>query len=154
MAHPTPGLRNRRYLDHVAIQRLRRNQPLTETDLSKLERMLLESGTGTAEDLKTAAEESHGLGLFIRSLLGLDRQAALDALAGFVDGKELTAAQLHFVDMIVQHLTEHGSMPVAALYESPFSDVAPNGPEDLFGNARVDVLNSALKMLERSAQAG
>ena len=40
------------------------------------ERMLAESGIGAAEDIERAAAESHGLGLFVRSLVGLDREAA------------------------------------------------------------------------------
>ena len=62
--------------DHVALQRLRRNRPLTPEDLSALEQMLIESAAGTPEDIATASERSQGLGLFVRSLVGLDRQAA------------------------------------------------------------------------------
>ena len=30
----------------------------------------------------------------------------------------------------MNHLTEHGVMGVALLYESPFTDIAPHGPDD------------------------
>ena len=45
--------------------------------------MLAESGVGAPEDLERANEESQGLGLFVRSLVGLDREAAKEALAVF-----------------------------------------------------------------------
>ena len=56
--------------DHVAIQRLHRNQPLTATDLAELERILIESGIGTSEHLHRARVEDDGFGLFVRSLVG------------------------------------------------------------------------------------
>lgn len=49
------------------------NKPLTPNDLEALERMLTESGIGDAESIARAKEESQRLGLFVRSLIGLDR---------------------------------------------------------------------------------
>ena len=110
----------REHLDHVAIHKLRMNRPLTETDLRELERMLAESGLGGPEDIRRAAEESQGLGLFVRSLVGLDRSAAKDALGGFMARKELSANQIESINLLVDHLTEHGVAEPRALYESPF----------------------------------
>ena len=42
----------RAHQDHVAIHKLRMNKPLTAADLAELERMLVESGVGTAEDIR------------------------------------------------------------------------------------------------------
>ena len=36
----------RQHEDHIALHKLRRNQPLTQADLAELERMLAESGVG------------------------------------------------------------------------------------------------------------
>jgi type I restriction enzyme, R subunit len=72
----------RAHRDHVSIHKLRMNKALTATDLSELEQMLAENGVGAAEDIRRAAAESHGLGLLVRSLVGLDRGAAKDALGG------------------------------------------------------------------------
>lgn len=142
------------FLDHVAIQRLRRGLPLTQTDLSELQRMLIESGAGSPEELEAATEQAQGLGLFVRSLVGMDRQAALDALSDFIGNKTLNANQLHFVDMIVQQLTENGVVEIGALYESPYSDAAPAGPESLFPEEDIDLLSDALKRVRVAAMAG
>lgn len=69
----------------------------------------------------TTREESHGLGLFIRSLVGLDRGAATAAFDRFLGDGSLSANQLRFVQMIVEELTANGVMEVARLYEPPFT---------------------------------
>jgi type I restriction enzyme R subunit len=75
-------------------------------------------------------------------------------LSGLVGDKALNANQLHFVDMIVQQLTENGVMDVGALYESPYSDAAPAGPASLFPEADVDLLAEALTRVRVSVMAG
>jgi type I restriction enzyme, R subunit len=143
----------RSHLDHVAIQKLRRNRPLTATDLVELERMLLENGIGTAEEIARAKDEAHGLGLFVRSLIGLEREAVREALEGFVQGRTFTANQLEFISMLIEHLSEHGVIDAGRLYESPFIDLAPAGPEALFGDAATDALLQTIEMAARNADA-
>jgi type I restriction enzyme R subunit len=143
----------REHQDYAAIWKLRMNRPLTAGDLAELERMLVESGVGGPDQIDRAKQESHGLGLFVRSLVGLDRGAAKEALAGFLSGKALGANQIEFVNLIVDHLTEHGAMPAALLYESPFTDITPRGPEGLFASSEVDELIATLLRVRATAMA-
>lgn len=143
----------RAHESHVALHKLRRNLPLTAADLSELERMLLESGTGTSQELRKASTESQGLGLFVRSLVGLDREAATAALAGFLHNTTWTANQMEFVDLIVKHLTENGVMEVALLYEPPFTSYAPQGPDALFSSAQIEQLFVTLDQVRANALA-
>lgn len=39
--------------------------------------MMIANGVGGPKDLDRAKAESHGLGLFVRSLIGLDREVAI-----------------------------------------------------------------------------
>jgi type I restriction enzyme, R subunit len=139
--------------DHIAINKLRMNKALTTADLEELERMLVESGIGGRKDIDRAKEESHGLGLFVRSLIGLDREAAKQALAGFLSGKMLSANQIEFVNLIVNHLTEHGVMEASLLYESPFTDLTPQGPDGIFSSEQVDELIAVLERIRATAMA-
>jgi type I restriction enzyme R subunit len=143
----------RAHQDHVAIHKLRMNKPLRTADLAELGRMLVESGVGAAADVTRAGTESQGLGLFVRSLVGMDREAAKEALAGFLQGKTLGANQIEFVNLIVNHLTEHGVMEAALLYESPFTDLTPRGPDGLFSASQVDELIAVLDSVRATAVA-
>ena len=139
--------------DHIAIHKLRLNKALTTADLTELEHMLVESGVGAAEEIGRAKSESQGLGLFVRSLVGMDREAAKSALGGFLNGKTWNASQIEFVNLIVNHLTEHGVMEAARLYESPFTDITPHGPDGLFSTAQVDALFATLEAVRATAVA-
>lgn len=141
----------RAHEDLVALQKLRRNRQLTQLDIEDLERVLIEAGVATAADL---AEVPGSLGTFVRSLVGLERSAASAALSDFTAARNLNADQLHFVDLVVDHLTQNGVMDPGRLYDPPFTDLAPRGPEELFGDAAVEELIGALRTVESTAKPG
>lgn len=141
----------KQHQDHLALQRLRRNKPLTADDLEALEQMLIDSGTGAPADVKLAKEQSHGLGLFVRSLIGLDREAAAEAFGTYLDGTKFTADQIHFINLIINELTANGVMEAARLYESPYTDHAPTGPDAVFTEADVDSIVEILKTVRANA---
>lgn len=143
----------RAHEQHLTIHKLRMNEPLTPTDLTELERMLLEAGIGSSADLDRATRESNGLGLFVRSLVGLDREAAKRALGRVLAGRKQSANQIEFLDLIVDHLTEHGAMEPRRLYESPFTDINPQGPEGVFTSEQVDALVVVLREIGSCAAA-
>lgn len=134
----------RAHEDRLALHKLRRNQPLTATDLTELEALLHEAG-GSDRDIERARALHTSLPLFIRSLVGLDRGAATAAFAGLIATGTASAGQLQFVEEIVRHLTEHGAMPAERLYESPFTDIHAQGPDGVFDTQRVEQLFKALE---------
>ncbi len=143
----------RQHENHVAIHKLRTNVPLTATDLAELERMLVESGTGTPQEVEKAKEESEGLGLFVRGLVGLDKMAATQALAGFMQGKTLTANQIEFVQTIIENLTKAGVMDASRLYEAPYTRLSAKGVEGVFWEAEVVQLIEVLEQVRQRAVA-
>jgi type I restriction enzyme, R subunit len=137
--------------DRLAVLKLRRNEPLTPTDLEELERILI--GAGAEPDQMDAIRAEGGLGLFVRSLVGLDREAAKKAFADFIAKRKPTADQIEFVNMIVDHLTDRGVMQPRLLYESPFTDINPLGVEGIFRQQDAAEVVSIIDGVNRRAAA-
>lgn len=139
--------------DHIALHKLRQGKPLTPTDLCELERMLLNAGIGEAGDIERARETSQGFGRFVRSMVGLDRAAVREAFGEFLATGVATANQIEFINMVIEHLTDQGVMDPALLYEPPFTDVAPTGPDQLFDAEKVARLFTKIEAINASAVA-
>jgi type I restriction enzyme R subunit len=73
----------RTHENQLAVQKIRRNRQITTTDLDELERIFIESRIGTEAEINHAKANSGGLGVFLRSLTGLDREAAATASRNF-----------------------------------------------------------------------
>ncbi|KKJ75634.1 restriction endonuclease subunit R [Kiloniella litopenaei] len=138
--------------EHIVLQKLRRNEQLTSQDIGELERIFLEEGVVEDTELSRIRGEG-GLGLFIRSLVGLDREAAKKAFSNFLDGKVLSSNQIEFVDLIIDHLTERGAMDPRRLYESPFTDIDDQGVSGVFEIGQVKALVQVLKDVTARAVA-
>ncbi|MEN9541003.1 MAG: hypothetical protein RLZZ459_1094 [Cyanobacteriota bacterium] len=143
----------RAHQDHLTMQRLRRNQPLTPADLDELQRFLLCHGVGSEHAIQRASEECNGFGLFIRSLVGLDRNAAKELFAEFLAEGTHTVSQIRFINEIIDELTSRGVMDQSRLYDPPFSDLAPMGPEGLFTESEVDDICDLLGLIKARAMA-
>lgn len=136
---------------NLTLQKLRRGLPLTQTDLDQLSGLLISAGVGDHAQIEKATELSSGLGRFIRSLVGLERAAVAQAFSSFITGNPATADQIEFVDLVIEHLTEKGVMDPKSLYSSPFTDVAPSGPEQVFDLKRTDRLIEVIESFNASA---
>lgn len=135
------------HADHVTLERLRRGKPLTLFDLDELQRLFVDA------DIASNADFAHIRALpdlpdFIRSLVGLDRTAAQATFNEALAGKTLSAQQIRFVEMIVDHLTSAGRMEPELLYAPPFTDTAPNGVSDIFGVQDVSRIVETMRSFE------
>jgi len=93
------------------------------------------------------------LGLFIRALVGLDREAAKRAFGDFMGGRSLTPNQIEFMDLIIDYLTDRGVMDPRRLYESPFTDLDDQGISGVFPAEDVKALVRLLNDVRERAVA-
>ncbi len=143
----------REHQDRIAVQKLRRNLPITQGDLEELEKILLDQAINNSELVEQARQESGGLGLFVRSLVGLERAAVMEAMSEFLNDSTATASQINFVNYIVECLTHNGAITDNLFYESPFIDIAPTGPESIFPAVKVQQLENAIQEIRQRAVA-
>lgn len=143
----------KKYDNNLVIQRLRRNIPITTSDLQELEKILLDEANGDVNLIKMAYEESGGLGLWIRSIIGLDRSAAVNAMNDFLIDKNATTRQIEFINLIIESLTVYGAISANRLYETPFTSVSSTGPDSIFDKHKVDELFAVIDKIRKSAVA-
>lgn len=111
----------RAHQDNNAIAKLKGNVPLTKTDVCELEKILW-SEIGTKDEY-TAEYGEKPLGEFVREIVGLDMGAAKEAFAEFLDGTNLDAKQIYFVNQIVEYIVHNGLMKdLSVLQDTPFTD--------------------------------
>jgi type I restriction enzyme R subunit len=141
----------RTHENQLAVQKIRRNRQITAIDLDELERIFIESGIGTETEINQAKANSGGLGVFLRSITGLDRQAAAAAFSKFQEGKTFTSAQLRFVNQLIDYLAHNGSITVDVFYRSPFNAIAPSGPEDIFVEVDIEAMIHTIHAVNATA---
>ncbi|MCR4525362.1 DEAD/DEAH box helicase family protein [Kocuria rhizophila] len=139
------------HMDHVAIERLRRNKPLTAADLASLEEMMIEHGVGDRDALRDAAERNQGMGLLIRKLVGMERVEVSTLFAEYLNDSTHTVEQIRFIERVIDELTRNGAMEPGRLYEPPFTDIAWSGPEVLFEEEDVDRIIDLSTLVRRRA---
>lgn len=140
--------------NHVAIAKLKFNRPLTPSDLSELEHFVYESEpVQSREQFEQCYGADQPLTLLIRSLVGLDRNAAKEAFGQFLDENRYSSQQIRFVEMIIERLTRQGVMEAGQLYEPPFTALHHEGLDGAFGDADANAIISVIAAIKRSAAA-
>ncbi|MDQ6967921.1 MAG: type I restriction-modification enzyme R subunit C-terminal domain-containing protein, partial [Mariprofundaceae bacterium] len=136
----------RNHKDHVVIQKLKRNQAITELDLQSLESILFDGEKiGSKQDyISTFGDKP--LGEFIRGIVGLDKSAVQDAFAGFIQAGNLRADQITFINNIIEYLTTNGVIDKTLLFQSPFTFVHQDGLLGVFDDADV---NKVVQLIDR-----
>lgn len=139
---------------HMAIAKLRHNRPLTPTDLEELERFVYGAEVvGGREAFEKHYGNERPLTVFIRSLVGLDRTAAKEAFAAFLDDSRYSATQIRFVETIIDRLAHSGVIDPGQLYEPPFTAFHYEGVEGTFGDSDAEGIFGIIVEINQRAAA-
>lgn len=142
----------RSHEDHIAINKLHYNLPLTLTDLQELERFLFAADEVQGrEQFESVYGEQKSLSVFIRSLIGLDRSAAKEAFSKYLDTTRFNANQIRFIEMIIDYLTSSGIMDAGQLYEQPFTEIHYEGLDGVFESAAAEEVIAIVRSINENA---
>ncbi len=136
---------------HLVIQKLKTNKPITETELQSLETILFDDDTvGSKQDyVETYGEKP--LGEFVRSIIGLDANAAQEAFAEFISLGDLRADQMTFINTIISFLTSNGMIDKTMLFEPPFTNIHDQGLLGIFKEANATKVINLIDRINRNA---
>ena len=136
----------RAHENHITIAKLKRNIALTDADLTALEEMLFSAEEiESRERFEAVYGKTKSLKRLIREIVGLDRNAAKQAFARYLEGTTMTANQIRFVENIIDFLTQNGIMNPGMLYEPPFTDLHQGGLDGVFNDDDADAIVSIVQ---------
>ena len=98
--------------------------------------------------------EQRTLGEFIRSLVGLDREAAKKAFGNFLNDKVFNSTQIRFVNQIIDYLTQNGMMKPELLFDAPFTQASPDGISGVFSDGQAIQIVALLDSIHKNALGG
>ena len=140
--------------NHITISKLNTNKPITPAEIEELQRILFDGGDRGTFDKYHEVYGEEPLGVFIRSIVGLDIRAAQEVFAEFLQSGNLNADQMKFIDNIIQHLNRNGTIDKELLFKPPFTDASDNGLVGLFDDAQAMRIISLLDGVNRNADVG
>lgn len=138
---------------HLTINKLRNNVPITKSELEELEKMFYDQGeVGSKEEFVKAYGEQP-LGKFIRSIVGLDANAAKLAFGSILSSQTPNSQQIRFMDTIINFFTVKGVIEPDMLFEPPFTDINTSGIMGVFDEATSTRIIELIREINANAVA-
>jgi len=123
------------FANDPTLEKIRTRQPVAEQDLEELARLVLQvDDKANVRHLAGYRPETRrSLTDVFRSLVGLDAAAVERAFAGFVHKHPaMTSQQLHFMQLLQNHISRHGGIDIDRLYEPPFTTLHAESVDGIF----------------------
>ena len=113
-----------KYLDNnknlLSIKKLRNNIELDAEDLKELKQLLYSNEEVNLESLKTENNseiekisnvygKNESFGIFIRSLIGLDREAINKEFSEFLNTEKFNSNQIELINLIIENIVKYGA---------------------------------------------
>lgn len=125
--------------NHITIAKLKQGKALTNLDLEELQQFIFDAKeVESQERFESCFGKERSLPQFIRSLVGLDRQAVQKAFSKYLQTENYNERQIRFIEMIINHLTENGALTIDQLYEAPFKGLHYESIDGFFNNEEAD----------------
>ena len=143
----------REHQDHITIRRLRNNEPVSNTDLSALEDMLFSQDAVIPKDEYEKIYGERPLGFLVRSVVGLNRNAAKQAFAEFLEKAPLHPDQISFLNEIIEYLVQNGVMEPKEMFDAPFTRYHDQGVIGVMGEEYAKNVIMLVTQINKNADA-
>lgn len=124
--------------DDPALQKIYHLEQLDESDIARLEQIFWHE-LGTQEEYKAQTHTNpymHHVAAFIRSIIGIEQDAALEKYRQLTHGGELTRMQEEYLRMLIKYVCENGDINPMVLQQQNFINFMT-----IFRNSPMSVVN-------------
>jgi type I restriction enzyme R subunit len=139
---------------HITISKLNTNLPITADELTALENMLFDGVERGTKDSFVKEYGNQPLGVFVRSIIGLEISAAQEAFSDFLNNGNLRADQITFIQNIINYLNINGTIEPGMLFEPPFTDINDGGLNGVFEDTAAYKIISIVEHVNENANVG
>lgn len=120
----------------VTLQKIYHLEPLTEQDIKRLEQIFwYELGSREEFDAQTRTKPyQRNVAAFIRSIIGIEQEAALEKYRALIHGSELSRMQEEYLRTLIKYVCENGDIATVVLQQPPFNKfttIFKNSPKSL-----------------------
>lgn len=132
--------------DLPVLQKIYNLEPLTARDVIELERIFWNE-LGTKEDFLNKLDHNLSIAMFIRSVIGVDRQIALQRFLDLIQNHKLTSVQEEYLNSIIGYVCKNGDITpqVVLAKNSPFpSPQRAFGPMAIKVKTYIDILHESI----------
>ena len=119
-----------------------------------LENMLFDGVERGTKDSFVKEYGNQPLGVFVRSIIGLDISAAQEAFSDFLNNGNLRADQITFIQNIINYLNKNGTIEPSMLFEPPFTDINDGGLNGVFEDTAAYKIISIVEHVNENANVG
>lgn len=108
--------------NHPVLKKIQNIEQLSSEDVDELERILWQE-LGTKEDYERYMQREKmttdtPVAVFIRKIIGVDRQKAIRMFSDFISANDLTAEQEEFINNILNYVCQNGDMDKSVLRDN------------------------------------
>ncbi|NQZ50304.1 MAG: DEAD/DEAH box helicase family protein [Moritella sp.] len=133
--------------DNLVLQKIHRNQAVTEAELKSLTSTILTQHPGVDANALNAfyGNTPAQLNETLCKLVGLDAEMVSESFTQFIMSNQLTYQQTQFLNQLKNFICRNGRIKIEQLYEGPFEKLTNGEGLDIFDDMRADELQTLMQ---------
>ncbi len=124
------------FMQNPTLQRIRAGKAVKDEELEALSKLVLQVDDKANVKQLIQPDMKKSLLEVFRGLVGLDPEGVDEAFKAFVHKyPRLSSQQLAFLQLLKNHIAQHGGIDIERLYEPPFTNLDTDSVDGLFADA-------------------